>query len=102
MAKGIHRLTAMKVSQTSQSGLYSDGGGLYLQITSAGVKSWLFRFMRNGKARGMGLGPIHTISLAKARTKAHECRDVDLHRKLTHFAGNFASKIDPCLRHNPT
>nr|WP_284413926.1 Arm DNA-binding domain-containing protein [Acidovorax sp. SUPP3334] len=24
--------------------LYSDGGGLYLQITPTGVKSWIFRY----------------------------------------------------------
>jgi hypothetical protein len=27
---------------------------------------------------------------------------VDLHLKLTHFSPNFASKVDPRLRHNPT
>jgi integrase len=54
--------------------LYGDGGGLYLQITPAGVKSWLFRYMRQGKARGMGLGPLHTVNLAEARGKALTCR----------------------------
>lgn len=52
------------------------GGGLYLQVTPAGVRSWLFRYMRAGKARAMGLGPLHTITLAKARVKAHECREI--------------------------
>jgi hypothetical protein len=28
--------------------------------------------------------------------------NVDLHLKLTHFSPNFASKVDPRLRHNPT
>ena len=76
MAKGIHRLKALSVEKASKPGLYSDGGNLYLQITKTGVKSWLFRYMRNGKARGMGLGPVHTISLAEARVKAHECRSL--------------------------
>jgi integrase len=75
MSRTLHRLKAVAVAQMTKPGLYSDGGGLYLQITPAGVRSWLFRYMRNGKARGMGLGPLHTISLAKARTKAHECRE---------------------------
>ncbi len=74
MARKIHRLTALAVSRTTQAGLYGDGGGLYLQITPAGVKSWLFRYMRQGKARGMGLGPLHTINLAEARSKALACR----------------------------
>lgn len=75
MSRAIHRLKAVAVAQTTKPGLYSDGGGLYLQITAAGVRSWLFRYMRQGKARGMGLGPLHTITLAKARGKAHECRE---------------------------
>ncbi len=45
-----------------------------LQITKAGVKSWLFRFMREGKPHGMGLGPTHTVSLSEARMKALEAR----------------------------
>jgi integrase len=74
MANGIHKLKALTVEKISATGLYGDGGGLYLQITKAGVKSWLFRYMRHKKARGMGLGPLHTVSLADARVKAHNCR----------------------------
>jgi Phage integrase central domain/Arm DNA-binding domain/C-terminal region of aryl-sulfatase len=55
-------------------------GGLYLQITAAGTKSWIFRYERgggNGK-RGsekmMGLGPVHTVSLAQARELATNAR----------------------------
>ncbi len=81
MGTGIHRLTAKSVEHQSKPGLYADGGGLYLQITPAGVKSWLFRYMRQGKARGMGLGPLHTISLAKARLRAQACREL-LHEGL--------------------
>ena len=76
MSRTIHRLKAVAVAQMNKPGLYADGGGLYLQITPAGVRSWLFRYMRNGKARGMGLGPLHTITLSKARVKAHECREM--------------------------
>lgn len=64
----------MQVTKLSKPGLYGDGGGLTLQITKAGVKSWLFRFMRESKAYGMGLGPTHTLSLAEARQKALEAR----------------------------
>ena len=70
MARSINKLTAIGAARLEKAGLYSDGGGLYLQITAAGVKSWLLRYMRNGRARGMGLGPLHTISLAEARAKA--------------------------------
>jgi len=74
MPRAINKLSPLKVNKTTKPGLYGDGGCLYLQITTAGVKSWLFRYMRNGKARGMGLGPLHTVSLADARTRALDCR----------------------------
>jgi len=74
MANAINKLSALQVNRLSKPGLYGDGAGLYLQITKGGVKSWLFRYMRSGRARGMGLGPVHTVSLADARIKALEVR----------------------------
>lgn len=68
------RLTAKEVEKKTAPGLYGDGGGLTLQITKAGVKSWLYRYMIRGTAYGMGLGPVHTISLAEARQRAAEAR----------------------------
>jgi integrase len=56
----------------------SDGGGLYLQVSETGGKSWSFRFMLAGRAREMGLGPVHTISLAEARQAARDCRKLRL------------------------
>ena len=70
----LHRLKVMQVTHTKKTGLYSDGGGLYLQVTKNLVKSWLFRYMRAGVRRGMGLGPVHTVTLAEAREKAYACR----------------------------
>lgn len=74
MPRAINKLSQLTVTKTTKPGLYGDGGGLYLQITAAGVKSWLFRYMRAGKARGMGLGPTHTIGLADARARCLNCR----------------------------
>ena len=54
--------------------LYPDGHNLYLQISQYGTLSWLFRFMVNGRARNMGLGPLHTINLAEARQLARAAR----------------------------
>jgi len=70
----INKLTDQGIRALSKPGLYGDGLGLYLQVSSFGTKSWLFRFMRDGKARKMGLGALHTISLKAARQKAQECR----------------------------
>jgi len=74
MARQQHRLTALQVTKLNKPGLYGDGGGLTLQITPAGAKSWLHRYMVAGKSYAMGLGPTHTVSLADARQKALEGR----------------------------
>jgi integrase len=74
MARVTHRLTAIGVANLKAKGLYPDGAGLYLRITSSGTKSWLFRFSRDGATRDMGLGPIATVSLARARELAAEAR----------------------------
>lgn len=74
MARQQQRLSALRVTKLTKPGLYGDGGGLTLQITTTGAKSWLFRYMVNGKPFGMGLGPTHTVSLAEARQKALEAR----------------------------
>ena len=74
MARQQHRLTALQVTKLNKPGLYGDGGGLTLQITPAGAKSWLHRYMIAGKSYAMGLGPTHTVSLAEARQKALEGR----------------------------
>ncbi|MGH7056123.1 MAG: tyrosine-type recombinase/integrase, partial [Stellaceae bacterium] len=73
MARAIARLTAVKV-RTAPQGMHGDGAGLWLHVNSAGARSWVFRFMLNGRAREMGLGPVHTVGLADARKRAQECR----------------------------
>jgi integrase len=74
MVRASGTLTALKVTRTRKPGIYGDGGGLYLQVAESGAKSWLFRFMLNGRARAMGLGSARTIILADARAKSGECR----------------------------
>ena len=72
--RGEYKLTPLAVRSVTKPGLYGDGLGLYLQVSNFDTKSWLFRFMRNGVARKMGLGPLHTITLAQARKRAAEAR----------------------------
>jgi integrase len=74
MVRRQQRLSALQVAKLSKPGLYGDGGGLTLQITTTGAKSWLLRYMVAGKPFGMGLGPTHTVSLAEARQKALDAR----------------------------
>jgi len=75
MGRTLNRLSAVAVNTgISRRGMYHDGGGLYLQVSAGGAKSWIFRFMLDGRAREMGLGPVHAIPLAEARKRAAECR----------------------------
>ena len=76
MARTIERLTALSVSKLSKPGLFADGGGLYLRISTAGAKSWVFRFMFSRNAREMGLGSLNAISLSDARQSALDARNL--------------------------
>lgn len=64
----------MTVRQLQGAGRYPDGGGLYLQITPTGARSWIFRYRVAGRERQMGLGPLEFVSLAEAREKARAAR----------------------------
>ena len=89
----IGKLKALNVARMKTPGMYGDGGGLWLQVTSGGAKSWILRYWvaerdpatgkltRNpktkrarGKSREMGLGSCATVSLEDARTLAQEYR----------------------------
>lgn len=81
MAAGLNKLSALQVQKAKDPGYYGDGGGLWLQISKLGGKSWVFRFTYHGKAREMGLGALHTVSLAEAREKALQHRKMLLEDK---------------------
>ena len=68
------QLSAAAVKAERRKGWYADGGGLYLQVSSTGSKSWLFRYSLDGRARAMGLGPVELVSLAEARERALSLR----------------------------
>ena len=70
----VNRLTDKAVQAKKAKGLYADGGGLYLQVSGSGGRSWVFRFKRAGRARDMGLGSLADVGLAEARRKATEAR----------------------------
>jgi integrase len=64
----------LKVKTEAKRGFHADGGGLYLQVSKYGTRSWVFRFTQKKRSREMGLGPLHTVSLAEAREEALKCR----------------------------
>jgi integrase len=73
MVRPTGRLTALKVTRAKRPGMYADGGGLYLQVTEGGA-SWIYRYMLNGRAHEMGLGPRALYGLSEARAKALDAR----------------------------
>ena len=76
MAREPGKLTALTVTRAKAAGLYSDGGGLNLQIAPAGARSWIFRYQRAGRRHYMGLGGAAHVTLAEARQKAADARKV--------------------------
>ena len=83
MARGLNRLSVKAVAAKRLRGYYADGGGLYLQVSAEGTKSWAFRFTLAGNTREMGLGSINDFTLLEARGRATDCRKL------------LADRIDP-------
>lgn len=77
----LSKLTALAVQRLNKKGRYADGGGLYLQVSSSGTKSWLFRYMLDGRSHEMGLGPLDLVPLAEARERSYSCRKLLLDGK---------------------
>jgi integrase len=73
------QVTNAKPPNGKQWAVIPDGGNLYLQATRGKQghisRSWLFKYEIAGKRHELGLGPTHTIGLAKAREKARELRE---------------------------
>ena len=82
------RLSSLTVKHARKPGMLADGNGLYLQVTRANARSWIFRYYRNGKSHEMGLGSFNAVGLADARLKASACR------------GLLANDIDPIAARN--
>jgi integrase len=87
------KLKALNVARAKKLGMYGDGGGLYLQVTGAGAKSWVYRYWvperdpatgelvrdpatkkGRGTSREMGLGSFTVVTLDEAREAAAEVR----------------------------
>jgi integrase len=76
MPRRLQVLSALSISRRKKPGYLGDGGGLYLQVTEAGSRSWIFRYSTAGKRREMGMGPYPAVSLGAARNLAQEARTV--------------------------
>ena len=58
------------------AGMTNDGDGLYLKIGQSKGASWIFRYRIAGKLRDMGLGSYPDITLAVARSLAHDAHRI--------------------------
>ncbi len=71
----LHRLTpAMLKHGLEPHRRYSDGGGLWLQVSKSGTRSWLFQYTIGGRARWHGLGPYPDVTMKEARERAVDLR----------------------------
>jgi integrase len=72
----LPRLTALKVKTTGR-GIYSDGGGLYLCVSSSLTRTWVYRFSWRGARPEMGLGSVESgVGLAEARADRDKYRQI--------------------------
>ncbi len=78
MARLRKTLSARSVETIKKPGMHADGGGLYLHVSASGARSWVYRWMRDGRSHDMGLGTAgpDDVTLAKARELASKARAV--------------------------
>ena len=75
MSRALHQLTARAVEAAKKPGRLADGGGLYLRITAAGTRTWVFRAVTAGKQAEVALGLTSRLTLAAARQRAAAIRE---------------------------
>src|SRR5262252_6329713 len=67
-------LSARALAALTEPGRYAVGHGAYLQISKWNTRAWIFRYVRNGKARHVGMGSCEYVTLQEARERAYEYR----------------------------
>lgn len=77
VVRAVNRLSVLKIKALKKPGRYNDGGGLYLYVSKAGNRSWVFRYRDRitSKLRDKGLGALHDVTLEQAREEASKCRE---------------------------
>lgn len=78
MARGLNKLAASQVKATVYEGRaykLADGGGLTLLVDATG-KHWRFRYRYGGKERMISFGSLDDVSLAEARDRRKEAREL--------------------------
>ena len=55
MPKKLTNALDAKTVKYAKPGRHADGGGLHLLVKDSGARSWVFRYMLNGRSRDLGL-----------------------------------------------
>ena len=78
MPKKAKELFALDIKRITKPGRYAVGfiSGLLLVVKDSGAKSWILRTVIGKKRRNIGLGGYPEISLAKARERAREAKEL--------------------------
>jgi integrase len=63
-----------ELAKLTRRGRYAVGHGAFLQISEWDTRSWVFRYVVDGKAHHVGMGSAEYVTLAEARQKAFEYR----------------------------
>lgn len=76
--RGLNQMSAVEYRRRLLvPGLHTDGGGLYLKVgKKPGHASWISIFHFGQRRREIGLGSTDTVTLARAREKAREVREM--------------------------
>ena len=101
MSRTVKELSVVEINGIKEPGLHWIRDNLYLNVTGSGTRSWLYRFMLNGKSRAMGLGSFPKISLAAAQRKVSALRRADRQRDRSdreppHGTGRTTARERPC------
>ncbi|MEP3638903.1 MAG: integrase arm-type DNA-binding domain-containing protein [Rhizobiaceae bacterium] len=68
-------LSARKV-ETASAGRHGDGRGLFLYVKASGARSWVLRYQIHGRRHDLGLGAYPDVTLAMARERVLEARQL--------------------------
>jgi integrase len=88
VARLTNRLNHRSIASLGD-GRHADGGGLYLSVKNGG-RSWTYLYRFKGRRIELGLGTASTVSLARARDLARNCRNM------------LAEGVDPKAARRPT
>ena len=87
------RLTPMQIRNLKEPGRYSDGDGLFLELSGPNKGNWQLRATVNGRRRDIGLGSLALVSLKEARDAAFELRR-DIQRGIDPVAERKRRKLE--------